>query len=113
MDEKTVRLANARFEASLDNKASEEYILRLFITGASPRSCRAVNHLKQFCKDNLQGHYQLEVVDVYQHPEIAREEQIIAAPTLIKKWPLPKRVMVGDLSNPEMVRRAIGIARIP
>lgn len=111
MDEKSVRLANARYEASLDNEASEEYILRLFITGASLRSCRAVNHLKQFCNDNLQGHYQLEVVDVYQHPEIAREEQILAAPTLIKQWPLPRRVMVGDLSNSEMVRKVMGIAR--
>jgi circadian clock protein KaiB len=80
-----------------------KYVLRLFITGSTPRSARSIFNLRNLCEDRLMGRYQLEVVDIYQQPELARAEQIIAAPTLIKSLPLPLRRLVGDLSDRDRV----------
>ena len=79
------------------------YLLRLYVTGSTPRSARSIFNIRKLCEERLLGHYKLEVVDIYQQPEMAREEQIIAAPTLIKKLPLPLRKLVGDLSDHERV----------
>jgi circadian clock protein KaiB len=78
-------------------------VLRLYVTGMTPRSARAIASIRALCEQHLQGHYSLQVVDIYQHPQLTREEQIIAAPTLIKRLPLPLRRMVGDLSDRERV----------
>ena len=75
--------------------------LRLFITGASPNSTRAVDNLKAFCEKNLKGKYTLEIIDIYQQPDIAEHEQIIALPLLVKKGPGPDRRLIGDMSNSE------------
>jgi circadian clock protein KaiB len=80
-----------------------KYILRLYVTGSTPRSARSIFNLRNFCEDRLLGRYQLEVIDIYQQPELARAQQIIAAPTLIKSLPLPLRRLVGDLSDRERV----------
>jgi circadian clock protein KaiB len=80
-----------------------KYVLRLFVTGATPRSARSIFNLRNLCEDRLEGRYRIEVVDIYQQPELARAEQIIAAPTLIKTLPLPLRRLVGDLSDRERV----------
>ena len=80
-----------------------KYVLRLYITGSTPRSSRSIFNLRNLCEDRLMGRYQLEVVDIYQQPELARAQQIIAAPTLIKSLPLPLRRLVGDLSDRERV----------
>jgi len=109
MADKQTENANSRFERYLEQEP-EPYLLQLYVTGATPRSCRAVANLKKFCEENLEGLYQLEVVDIYQHPDMAREEQIIAAPTLIKKQPIPRKVMVGDLSNQEAVKKCLGMS---
>src|SRR5215216_5826535 len=82
---------------------SSEFVLRLFITGATPNSIRAVTNIKQICEEHLKGRYSLAIIDVYQQPAIAEEEQLIALPLLIKKRPLPERRMIGDLSNTEKV----------
>ena len=82
---------------------SERYILRLYITGLTARSSRAVNNLRAICDEHLDGRYDLEVIDIYQQPALTRGEQIIAAPTLIKKLPLPMRRIIGDMSNREGV----------
>jgi len=108
MADEQIKLANSRFERFLEQEP-EPYLLQLYVTGATPRSCRAVANLKKFCEENLEGLYQLEVVDIYQNPDLAREEQIIAAPTLIKKQPMPRKVLVGDLSDLESVKRCLGI----
>ena len=79
------------------------YVLRLYVTGMTPRSARAIASIRTLCEEHLQGHYSLQVVDIYQHPQLTRQEQIIAAPTLIKQLPLPLRRMVGDLSDRERV----------
>lgn len=109
MADKRIKRANLKFERYLEQKP-EQYLLQLYITGATPRSCRAVANLRKFCEENLEGLYQLEVVDVCQHPDLARKEQIIAAPTLIKKQPTPRKIMVGDLSDQELVKRCLGIS---
>lgn len=83
--------------------------LVLFITGASTNSIRAVNNLKAICNQYLKDNFTLEVVDVYLRPEIAQREQIIALPTLVKKYPSPERRFVGDLSDTEKVLKGFGI----
>ena len=86
-----------------------EYDLRLFITGATPNSVRAVNNIKTICEHHLKGRYSLEIIDVYQQEIAAEQEQLVALPLLIKKMPLPERRMIGDLSNTEKVLKGLGI----
>lgn len=81
----------------------EKYVLRLYVTGMTPQSARAIQNIKNICEEHLKGRYDLEVVDIYQKPSLAAGEQILAAPTLIKKLPLPLRRLVGDLSRTERV----------
>jgi circadian clock protein KaiB len=76
-----------------------EYVLRLFVTGMTARSSRAVNNLRTICDEYLEGRYDLEVIDIYQQPALTKGEQIVAAPTLIKRFPLPMRRIIGDMSN--------------
>jgi circadian clock protein KaiB len=80
-----------------------KYILRLYVTGSSGRSLRAVHNLKKLCEEHLPDNYDLEVIDIYNDLEAAREEQIVAAPTLVRKLPLPIRKFVGDLSNTQKI----------
>lgn len=95
----------ADFELALKDAArsKERYVLRLYVTGSTPRSTRAIQNIRALCEEHLRGRYDLEVVDIYQQPVLARGEQIIAAPTLIKKLPEPLRKVVGDLSNTDRV----------
>jgi circadian clock protein KaiB len=79
------------------------YVLRLYIAGVSPRSSHAVENIKKICEEYLEGRYELEVIDIYQHPELAKMEQVIAAPTLVKKLPPPLRKFIGDLSDREKI----------
>ena len=85
------------------------YKLRLYIAGTSPRSTRSVLNIRSICQQFLLGHYDLEIVDIYQQPALAREHQIIAAPTLIKEFPLPFRTLVGDFSDRERVLLGLGL----
>lgn len=93
------------FEEALKGGALKraKYILRLYVSGSSARSLRAVQNLKKICEEHLPDDYDLEVIDIYQNPTAAREEQIIAAPTLVKKLPRPLRKFVGDLSNTQKI----------
>ncbi len=93
----------AQFEAALSKRSSQKYTLRLYVSGATPRSTQAIENIRKLCDEHLKGRYDLEVIDIYQHPEKARSEQVIAAPTLIKKLPLPLRKYIGDLSDSERV----------
>jgi circadian clock protein KaiB len=86
------------------------YLLRLFITGTTSRSSRAIANLRRVCEERLRGEYDLEVVDIYQHPAAAQEHQILAAPTLIKMLPLPLRRIIGDLANEERVLVGLGLS---
>lgn len=95
--------ATAAFERALAGSTAETYVLRLYVTGSTPRSLRAIADVRQLCEEHLHGRYDLEVIDLYQQPQLAEGEQIIAAPTLIKKLPLPLRRIIGDLSQSERV----------
>lgn len=95
---------------SLARKSGEkEYQLKLFITGNSPNSARAINNLKTICEKYLADMYTLEVIDIYQQPGIVRDLQIIALPLLVKQAPLPERKLIGDMSQTSKVLNGLGI----
>jgi circadian clock protein KaiB len=78
-----------------------KHILLLYVTGMTPRSTRAIANVRKLCEENLKDRYELKVIDIYQQPHLAKEAQIVATPTLIKKLPLPLRKLIGDMSNKE------------
>ena len=92
-------------------QAEGDYQLRLFIAGQTQRSVRAVRNITRICEQHLRGHYDLEVIDLYQQPEMAVEHQLLAAPTLVRLLPLPLRRMIGDMSNTDQVLAKLGIAQ--
>ena len=81
----------------------DQFVLRLYVTGTTLRSTRAIANLREVCDEHLSDRYELEVVDVYQQPELAAREQLVAVPTLVKRLPLPLRRLVGDLSDRQRV----------
>ncbi len=95
--------ALAKAEAAVEERRTTKYLLRLYITGTTPRSLQAIANVKSICEEHLKGRYELEVIDLYQQPVLAQGEQIIAAPTLIKKLPEPLRRIIGDMSNTEKI----------
>jgi len=96
--------SNGDKSGSNGNKSvKQKYLLRLFVTGQTPRSVKSVENLRRLCERYLKDRYELEVIDIYQQPGLASENQIIAAPTLIKRLPLPLRRLVGDFSNQDRV----------
>jgi len=99
------RNATKAFEDALKGPALRraKFILRLYVTGSSARSLSAVRNLKKICEEHFPDDYDLEVIDIYKNPTAAREEQIIAAPTLVKQLPQPLRRFVGDLSNTQSI----------
>jgi circadian clock protein KaiB len=99
------------FERAAIESPDERYVLRLYVTGMTPRSARAVKNLQTICDEYLKGRYDLEVIDIYQQPILTRGEQIVAAPTLIKKLPLPMRRIIGDMSNRERVLLGLDLVR--
>jgi len=91
------------FEAAVAAQEHSRYVLRLYVTGTTRHSTRAIVNIRKICEEHLQGRYELEIVDIAQHPTLAEGEQIIAAPTLIKKLPLPLRRFIGDMSQTERI----------
>ena len=87
------------------------YVLRLYITGLTARWVRAISNIRVICQEHLKGRYDLEVIDLSQHPELAEAAQIIAAPTLIKKLPLPLRRFIGDMSETERILIGLDLRR--
>jgi circadian clock protein KaiB len=93
----------AAFEQSLAKPGRPLYELRLYVTGMTPRSARAIANVKEICEEHLKGRYDLRVIDLYQQPVLADGERIIAVPLLIKKLPPPLRRITGDLSDREQI----------
>ena len=89
---------------------NRRYVFTLYVTGTTPRSQRAIANILRLCADHLPGRYTLEIIDVFQRPESTREQQILAAPTLIKELPLPLRRFIGDLSNTDRIIRGIELS---
>jgi circadian clock protein KaiB len=98
-----IRSKPASWIADAQSKPEEHYILRLYVTGLTQNSRKAIANIKKICEEHLHGRYDLEVVDIYQQPILAKGEQILAAPTLVKKLPLPLRRFIGDMSNTERI----------
>jgi len=95
------------FEKAAARRDRTKYVLRLYVTGMTPKSTRAIANVRKLCEKYLEGRYELDVIDIYQQPKLAKGEQIIATPTLIKKLPLPLRKLIGDMSDTE--RFLVGI----
>jgi circadian clock protein KaiB len=89
---------------------ADEYVLKLFVSGASPNSLKAINNLRAICDKFIHTKYNLEIIDVYQDGALAEKEQIIALPFLIKKLPLPERKFIGDMSDTQKVLVGLGLA---
>lgn len=87
------------------------YVLRLYVTGATPNSVRAIENIKAICAEYLEGRYDVEIIDIYKQPSLAKGQQILATPTLVKVLPLPLRRIVGDLSQKDRV--LLGLDLVP
>lgn len=85
------------------------YTLRLYVAGNDPKSVRALRALTSLCEENLQGRYELEVINIYEQPERMEDDQVFATPTLLKKQPLPLCRLIGDLSDTEKLRSCLGL----
>jgi len=101
------------FEDALALPSSDHYLLRLYITGSTPRSARAIKQIQAICEEKLQGRYELEVIDVHQEPGQVKPDQIVVTPTLVKRLPLPVRKIIGDLSNLERVLTGLDLVPTP
>ncbi len=107
-----IKSTSEKFDMKISALDKDSYILRLYITGTTTRSILAVTNLKKICEEYLEGRYELEVIDLYQQPSLAKGDQIIAAPTLIKKLPLPFRRIIGDMSNKEKVLLGLDLREV-
>jgi len=96
--------STAEFErAAKELRSKQIYVLRLYVAGINPRSSAAIRSIQKICEQHLKDHYDLEIIDIYKQPILAKGEQIIAAPTLIKKLPQPLRRFIGDLTDHERI----------
>jgi circadian clock protein KaiB len=114
MKEKKTRVKGStkEFDLTMSEAVNDKYLLRLYISGITNRSVIAITNLKKICEEYLEGRYELEVIDLYKNPKLAKDEQIIAAPTLIKKLPLPFRRIIGDMSNKEKVLIGLDLRKV-
>ncbi len=98
-----------QFEEAANDKDSQKFILTLFVAGITPRSLKAIENARQLCAQYLEGRCELEIIDIYQQPGSAKDAQVIAAPTLVKRLPPPLQRFIGDLSDPEpiLIRLAV------
>ncbi len=93
----------AEFQREIDNALKEKYVLRLYVTGMTTKSKLAVQNIKKICEENLKDRCDLEIIDIYRDPVLAKGDQIIATPTLIKKLPVPLRKFIGDMAEAEKI----------
>jgi circadian clock protein KaiB len=109
----TGRNIRSTFERAAESIDTGRYVLKLYVTGNTARSTQAVENLRAICDEYLEGRYDLEVIDIYQQPALLAGEQIVAAPTLVKRFPLPVRRLVGDMSNRRRVIVGLDLVRHP
>ena len=103
MTKKNIQSAQKALEAAAQAAKRQRYVLRLYVTGTTPRSQAAIRTVTAICEEHLAGRYELEVIDIYQQPTLAKGEQIIAAPTLIKKLPPPLRKFIGNMADKDRI----------
>jgi circadian clock protein KaiB len=109
-DETGLGISAEEFERAADGNPQERFILRLYVSGITPRSRRAIANLQKLCEKHLPDRYELEIIDIYQQPALLKGAQIIAVPTLVKVLPLPLRRVIGDLSDPGRILLVLGVA---
>jgi circadian clock protein KaiB len=100
---------NIEVTASAADARQKTYVLQLFVTGILPNSVRAIGNIKAICEKYLKDRYELEIIDIYQQPDLAIAENIIAVPVLIKKSPYPQERLVGDMSDTDKVLKGLGL----
>jgi circadian clock protein KaiB len=103
MAKKKVKNSIHALRKAAKEHAGARYVLRLFVVGLTPKSQRAIQAVRDVCETHLKDRYELEIVDIYQQPELLKQEQIVVAPTLIKKLPLPLRRIIGDMVDSDKV----------
>jgi circadian clock protein KaiB len=101
-----------KFEQLSREKDQSQYILKLFIAGNTSQSAQAIINIREICESRLKGRYTLEVIDIHQQTQLAKDEQIIAVPTLIKYLPLPLKKIIGDLSKTERVLVGLNLVEV-
>lgn len=97
------------FEQAISASPDARFVLRLYVSGMTTRSRQAIDNIRHLCEEHLAGRYDLEVIDIYQQPAMAKEGQVIAAPTLVKELPLPLRKVIGDMGDPGRIMVVLGI----
>lgn len=102
-----------QLEEAIKRAAEGHFILKLYVSGSSTRSAKAIANVQTLCNEHLADRYELEIIDVFQQPELASEMQLVAAPTLVKEQPEPVRRIVGDMSNEDRVLHSLNIIRKP
>jgi circadian clock protein KaiB len=109
VDPSTTNHATKAFEEALATRPTGRIVLRLYVAGASARSRQALLRVRRLCESELKGEYDLEVIDIYQQPTLARDGQIIATPTLVREFPRPVRRLIGSLSNAAALFDGLGL----
>ena len=104
--------STGKFEKALEEAQHTRHLLRLYVAGNTPASARAIINIREICETHLKGRYQLEVIDIYQQPALAKGQQIIATPTLIKMLPPPLRRVIGDLSRTERILIGLDLVKL-
>jgi len=99
------------FEMALQETGKGNYVLRLYVSGMTPNSLKAIENVRKICAENLEGRYQLEIIDIFQQPIFAKEGQIVAAPTLVKELPPPLRKFIGDMSQTERILLGLDVRK--
>lgn len=107
------RLSAARPPGTQRTQPDERWVMRLYIAGQTPNSIAALSNLKRICEDQLKGQYKIEIIDLLKHPRLAKEDQIVAIPTLVRKLPQPIKRIVGDLSRAERALVGLDIKLLP
>ena len=97
------------FEEAIKDSKEKKYVLRLYVAGATQKSTQSIMNIKKICEEHLAGRYELEVIDIYQQPVLAKGEQIIAVPTLVKKLPLPLRKFIGSMADADRILMGIDL----
>jgi circadian clock protein KaiB len=103
-------VSHESFSAAADELENPRFVLRLFVTGMTPRSTRAIRAVRDLCESRLKDRFDLEIVDVYQQPQLIQDEQIVATPTLVKYQPAPLRRIIGDMTDRNRLCFGLGLA---
>ncbi len=103
MAKRKTGVSAAKYEKAISKKKQQNHLLRLYVTGTTRRSVRAIENIRKICEEYLPDSYELEIIDVYQQPQLLNGDQIVAVPTLIKRLPSPLRKFIGDLSDTDKI----------